>query len=318
MLRWRTQFAPETGIDLTYSPLDRRVDPLTHRQSVVVPSRQKRPNLPGSGCPFCPGGVEAPEGGYDVKWFHNRWPAMPDDRCEMVLYTPHHDRAFWELSVDEARKVVDLWADRTLALSRRDDVAYVLVFENRGPEVGATIAHPHGQIYAFDEVPPQPLGELRDGVLKVPPTTDELVVAARGSWVGWVPNAATWPYELVLADSGGHGALYDEGMDRAGLAELLIDVLARLDQLAQGEMPYMMWIHQRPSGDEDFAPQPVHIHIAPHLRAPGTPRFMAAAELGGRVYFNPVDPAVAAADLRDLPGPPGADAPENRQGSDAD
>ncbi len=91
---------------------------------------------------------------------------------------------------------------------------------------------------------------------------------------------------------------------RDGLAGLLIDVLSRLDQLVDGEMPYMMWIHQRPTTDEPFAEQPAHIHIAPHLRAPGTPRFMAAAELGGRVYFNPVDPIDAAARLRSQPGPP--------------
>ena len=63
--------------------------------------------------------------------------------------------------VEGARKVVDLWCERTEALGARDDVAYVLVFENRGEEVGATIAHPHGQIYAYDGVPDVPLTELR-------------------------------------------------------------------------------------------------------------------------------------------------------------
>ena len=265
-----------------------------------MPSRQARPHLPSSGCPFCPGGLEAPEGHYDVKWFPNRWPAMPDERCEMVLYTPDHDLAFWQLDPTQARRVVDLWADRTRLLGGREDVDYVLVFENRGPAVGATIAHPHGQIYAFEDTPPQPLAELLDGVLEVPGSDDPRVVAAHGDWVAWVPQAAIWPYELRLADSGGHGALTDEGLDRDGLAELLRDVVGRLDRLVDGEMPYMMWIHQRPTTDEPFAHQPVHVHVAPHLRAPGTPRFMAAAELGARVYFNPVEPLTAAADLRSL------------------
>ena len=61
------------------------------------------------------------------------------------------------------RRVVDLWAERTAALGARDDVAYVLVFENRGAAVGATITHPHGQIYAFDFVPELPLRELERG-----------------------------------------------------------------------------------------------------------------------------------------------------------
>ncbi len=83
---------------------------------------------------------------------------------------------------------------------------------------------------------------------------------------------------------------------------VLLDVLARLDQLVEGVMPYMLWIHQRPSGADTVADQPVHVHIAPYLRSPGTPRFMAAAEQGGGVMFNPVDPIDAAQRLRSLAG----------------
>lgn len=282
-----------------------RTDPLTRTRTIVVPSRQARPNLNhDDSCPFCPGGLEAPEGHYDVKWFPNRWPAMPDERCEMVLYTPEHDLAFWQLGIDGALKVVDLWTERTRVLSARDDVDYVLIFENRGPEVGATIPHPHGQIYAYAEVPPQPLRELTDGVIELPDSSDALFVAAAGDWSAWVPSAPTWPYELLVATAGGQGSLTDDGMDRNGLASILIDVLARLDQVAEGVMPYMLWIHQRPSSSEVFAPQPLHLHISPYLRSPGTPRYVASAELGGGIHFDPVEPAAAARTLREQPGPP--------------
>ena len=86
------------------------------------------------------------------------------NRCEVVLYTPDHDATFWSLGVDGVRKVIDLWAERTTALGQRDDVDFVLVFENRGPQVGATIAHPHGQIYAYDHVPQRPASLLECGV----------------------------------------------------------------------------------------------------------------------------------------------------------
>ena len=282
---------------------DVRTDPLTGNLTVVVPSRQGRPNLPtDDSCPFCPGGLEAPEGSYDVKWFPNRWPAMGGSRCEMVLYTPEHDKAFWELGTEGVSKVIDLWTERTRVLGARDDVDYVLVFENRGPEVGATIPHPHGQIYAYRDIPPVPLRELTDGVLEVPGGDDPLVVATFGDWTAWVPEAPTWPYELRVATSGPQQALDDPGLDSDGLARVLIDVLARLDQFARGPMPYMMWIHQRPRSPEQFAAQPVHFHICPYYRSPGVPRFVASAELGGGLLFDPVEPRAAAATLREQPG----------------
>ena len=118
------------------SHADQRIDPYLGTVVHVVGARQARPNLPSTGCPFCVGGLEAPDP-YEVHWFPNRWPAMQGNRCEVVLYTPHHDATLPSLGVPGVRKVIDLWADRTTALGRRDDVDFVLVFENRGPQVGA-------------------------------------------------------------------------------------------------------------------------------------------------------------------------------------
>jgi len=276
---------------------DLRTDELTGTRTYVVDSRQDRPNLPVAGCPFCPGGLEAPEP-YEVRWFRNRWPAMPGRRCEVVLYTPLHEATFWSLGVGGARKVVDLWADRSEALGARADIDYVLVFENRGAEVGATIAHPHGQIYAFDFVPALPLRELQAGMLLGDPG-DRLVAAASG-WRAWVPQAPIFPYALRLVPDApvpDLPSLDSEGRD--GLALLLVDVLERLDRLFDAETPYMLWIHQRPFDGGDWPTARLHVEIVSPWRAPGVPRFIAAGELGSGVYFNPVAPEAAAQALRE-------------------
>jgi UDPglucose--hexose-1-phosphate uridylyltransferase len=104
---------------------------------------------------------------------------MPDARCEVILYAPEHDATFWSLGAKRARRVVDLWAERSAALGARPDIAYVLVFENRGESVGATIPHPHGQIYAFDFVPDLPRRELELGDTLDEPG-DRLVAGASG------------------------------------------------------------------------------------------------------------------------------------------
>src|SRR4051812_38093480 len=71
-----------------------RTDALTGAEVAVVAARQTRPNRPVDDCPFCVGGIEAPEP-YVVRAFTNRWPSFPDDRCEVVLYSPEHDAALW-------------------------------------------------------------------------------------------------------------------------------------------------------------------------------------------------------------------------------
>jgi UDPglucose--hexose-1-phosphate uridylyltransferase len=276
---------------------DVRVDVQTGARIFIVASRQERPNLPELTCPFCVGGLEAPEP-YEVRWFPNRWPAMPDGRCEVVLYTQEHGATFWSLGVTGARKVIDLWAERSAVLGARPDVDYVLVFENRGAEVGATIGHPHGQIYAFDFVPDVPARELRRGR----PTGDprQRIVATASGWKASVPEAPTFPYALVLcpdADVPDLPSLDDPGRD--GLARLLVDVLARLDRVFDAPTPYMLWIHQRPFDSGEWPYAKVHVEIVSPWRAAGVPRHVAAGELGSGVFFNPVSPEDAARALRE-------------------
>jgi UDPglucose--hexose-1-phosphate uridylyltransferase len=207
--------------------------------------------------------------------------------------------------VDGARRVVDLWANRTTELGARDDVDLVLVFENRGPEVGATISHPHGQIYAYDHVPDRPAARL---AARWRPDLDpgERAVATRGRWAAWVPFAPRFPVEIAVAPVEQVPDLPSLGdAARDEMAVMLIDVLARLDQLYDQPLPYMMWLNQRPTtapGRPGYDDAWFNIEIVSPWRSAGVQRFIAAAEVAGDEYFNPVVPEDLAARLRALPG----------------
>ena len=283
-----------------------RTDALTGAVVAIASSRQARPNRPATGCPFCVGGIEAPEP-YDVKAFPNRWPSFPDDRCEVVLYAPDHDATFWSIGVDGATNVVDLWADRSAALGGRDDIAYVLVFENRGATVGATIPHPHGQIYAYDIVPPAPAAELarvaESGTCALcAEEPGDRLVSESGGWRAWVPRASMYPYGLVVAPVRHEPDLPSLSKEsRRGMATVLVDVLHRLDALWEQPMPYMLWLHQRPfDRSQPWAEAHLHAEIAVPLRAPGVQRYVAAGELGSGLFVNPVIPEAAARELREV------------------
>lgn len=83
------------------------VDPCLGTVVHVVRSRQRRPNPPSAGCPFCVGGLEAPDD-YELRAFPNRWPALGEGRGEVVLYTPEHDATFASIGADGALRVIDL------------------------------------------------------------------------------------------------------------------------------------------------------------------------------------------------------------------
>ena len=282
---------------------DLRIDPLTGANVVVTPWRQQRPNLPDGQCPFCPGGLEAPEP-YAVRHFPNRWPALPDGRHEVVLHSPDHDASFPGLDDDQAARVVELWSARTAALGARDDVAYVFVFENRGRAIGATIDHPHSQIMAFDTIPPLPryeLGAGKCGFCPAPfvPDVDDLLVVRRSGWRAAVPWAPSWPYELLISPESHVPDLPAAGPGlRAGLGAMLVDALTRTQRLLGPDAPYMLWVHQRPADGGEWPAAHLHLHLAPAMRAPGVRRHLAAAEFGAGVFFDPVEPRQAAAQLR--------------------
>jgi UDPglucose--hexose-1-phosphate uridylyltransferase len=308
-----------------------RFDPLTREWVNIVGARQARPNLPTSGCPFCVGGLEAPDP-YDVRWFPNRWPAYsPGDpvdvvaaeaaavtsvpaagACEVVLFSPDHDESLSTLPAAQVRKVVDLWAARTVELLARPGIEYVLVFENRGREVGATIDHPHGQIYGYPFVPPTPAREAAAArtygcavcaELEAEVATGARIVTTRGNWVAWVPYASGYAYGMRIAPRAHVGSLSMlDDASRQELTAVLTDALARYDRLWPSpdpayRFPYLLWFHQAPAagGDEWH----LHAHVAPPLRAPGVPRFIASNEVGSGTWSNPVVPEAAAQALRD-------------------
>jgi UDPglucose--hexose-1-phosphate uridylyltransferase len=310
-----------------------RFDALTREWVNVVGHRQDRPNLPSSGCPFCIGGLEAPDP-YVVRAFPNRWPSLtpgaPIDltaseiagvdvapargASEVVLYSPEHSASLASIGERQVRRVVDLWAERTEALLARPDITYVLVFENRGPEVGATIHHPHGQIYGYGWLPPvarrladvaRDHGDPIAAEVEAETKSGARVVARADGWIAYVPFASAYPYGVRVAPEHDRQRIAEfTDSERDGLARILIEVTARFDALfpetaaREVPFPYLMWMHQAPQPRPDPWLR-FFVQFAPPWRAAGVPRYVASGELGSGTFANPVRPEDAAAALRD-------------------
>ncbi len=313
-----------------------RFDPLAGEWVAVASFRQERTHLPPAGaCPLCPSApgrlTEVPAADYDVVVFENRFPSfagagypLPEEaerwgrpepapgRCEVVCFSSDHRQSLGWLGRRRLRTVVDMWAHRTEELSRRPEVEQVLCFENRGEEIGVTLSHPHGQIYAYPFVAPRTRVQMgrasrhhqRTGTclfcdLVRHETGDGTRIVARApGWVAFVPFAARWPYEVHVYPTRHVGDLcrLDAG-ERDSLAELLSRVLPSLDGLFARPMPYVLAWQQSPVR---AAPEAFHLHaeISSPRRSADRLKYLAGSETAGGVFINDVLPEEGAARLR--------------------
>jgi UDPglucose--hexose-1-phosphate uridylyltransferase len=286
-----------------------RFDELRGEHVLYATARQDRTFLPASdACPLCPtqpGGpaTEIPFGSFEVAVFENRFPALrsPHGAAEVVVYSDRHDGSFATLPPARARLLMEVWRHRHAELSTRPDVASVLIFENRGVEVGTTLHHPHGQIYAYPFVPPvagrerkadERLGGCATcALLGRELAARERVIVAGPRVVAYVPYAARWPYEVhvVIAEHRpGLPACTTHELDV--LAEVLQTVTRAYDALFAREFPYMMVVHG------DVHP---HVEFYPPLRTVDKLKYRAGSEQGAGTFTMEVLPEDSAQALRE-------------------
>ncbi|WP_053745298.1 hypothetical protein [Streptomyces sp. NRRL WC-3618] len=277
-------------------------DDLTPRRVYVASGRARRPVSVAEGCPFCPGGREVPPD-FETAAFPNRWPPIATGRCEVLVHSPDHTRDFAGMSRRAARRVVDLWARRGEVLAGLDDVRCVLVFENRGTAAGATVEHPHSQIFALPVLPPL-LEPVRGNGSPAPPCPacvepdPALLVEQSDGWRASVPPAPPAPYTVRLTAPRHVASLAElDPAERDGLAAALIRTVRRLDRLFQEPMPYQLWTSRPAHGSPDGH---VSVTVAGLLSRPGRPRILGAAELATGLYFTPVGPSETAAALKGI------------------
>lgn len=308
--------APDTR-DLPDPPpaSELRYDALTDEWVAIAGHRQERTYLPPSDqCPLCPTSpgraTEIPADDYEVVVFENRFPAFshPRGRCEVVCFTSDHNASFATLSVEHAETVVEAWADRTAELSSLPGVEQVFCFENFGEEIGVSLHHPHGQIFAYPYVTPRTRAML-DAARRHPSLfVDALarersegtrVIAANDLWTAFVPYAARWPFEVHIFP---HRQVPDIAAlsteERAAFCPIYIDVLRRFHHVFDKPIPYISAWHQAPVR-VDRSLGYLHLQLFSSRRAPGKLKYLAGSEAAMGGWLNDIHPEQAATMLRE-------------------
>ncbi|MFJ5955505.1 galactose-1-phosphate uridylyltransferase [Paenarthrobacter sp. NPDC092416] len=333
-------------------PGEVRYDALSGEWVAVAAHRQSRTHLPPAHqCPICPTTAdnpsEIPAADYDVVVFENRFPSLGPalgdiprppvagsaghgisgpafGRCEVVAFTPQHTGSFAELGETRARTVIEAWAQRTEALSALPGIQQVFPFENRGADIGVTLHHPHGQIYAYPYVTPRAatLGAvarkyyddvngketLAASLLKAEREDGSRMVLEAKHFSAYVPFAARWPLEIHLVP---HRSVPDlaalSGEERDELSHVYLDLLKRLDALYPTPMPYISAWHQAPLEATLRPAGQLHLQLTSPRRAADKLKYLAGSEAAMGAFINDTTPEAVAERLRNVaPGTPSA------------
>jgi len=340
-----TTLGPERAVDARV--LDPRPETATMRQDVltgewisIAAARQNRVFLPPADqdplAPQSPANPSEVPALYDVAVFENRSPSFgpalrdtADDpplgrddlaelgigrtrssvgRCEVVCFSPDTTGSFGTQSVGRARTVIEAWADRTAALSTLPGVEQVFPFENRGEQIGVTLHHPHGQIYAYPYVTPRTTRLLASIDGRSPDLFQRILDAEREGprvvlsgehWTAFVPFAARWPIEVHLLP---HRQVPDfaatSGEERDELAALYRRLLRGIDALYDSPTPYIAAWHQAPvnAGRDTVR---LHLELTSPRRAADRLKFLAGSESAMGAWIADVRPEDAADRIRE-------------------
>lgn len=310
-----------------------RFDPLTSEWITVASHRQQRAFLPPAhACPLCPTSrdnlSELPDR-FDVAVFENKGPAfgpeaLPIDlpngerfgfattaygRCEVVVFSPEHEGSLGAMTVERIRTVIGAWMERTDQLQRLAGVVQVFPFENRGEEIGVTLHHPHGQIYAYPFVTPTTRKLLQSidsysedffqSLLDFERAGQRKVIDS-DNFLAYVPFSARWPIEVHLLPKrniNDLAQLRDPETDE--LANVYKKLLGAVDGMYETPTPYISAWHQAPM-IENRERVRLMLQITSPRRAIDKLKYLAGSESAMGAFVGDIAPEETAGRLRDL------------------
>jgi UDPglucose--hexose-1-phosphate uridylyltransferase len=298
-------------------------------------------------CPFCSGrekqtppevmavrtGDTQPDGpGWKVRVVPNKYPAFgPADGVleesghghfhhtmnaigvhEVLVSSPNHQHDLGDLPLSQVRYVVDTMVERYKANKTLSCVEYLLLIHNHGRDAGASLEHPHSQLFGFPLVPSAVADEIEGmaryrsewgkcafcHMIEIEQADAIRMVFENDGFATFAPFASSVPFETWIVPKH-HSARFEEmtEINRAEFAEALKDLTSRISR-GLNDPPFNFYIHTGPTKAAPALDYHWHLELVPKLT------IAAGFELGSHISINVRAPEDAAEFLRSsLSGP---------------
>jgi len=226
---------------------------------------------------------------------------------EVVISSPAHDKTIGQLEQPQVELIVETYQRRYRVLAKDKLVKYIQIICNNGKEGGASLEHPHSQIFAMPIVPKviqTEIGTLdaywkKNKKCLMCETVEEarkrdLIVYENEAFVVFCPLWAKMPFETWIVPKAHEARFEDMTEPKRQLFTKSLRMLLQKIYMKLNGPPYNYYIHTAPvSHGED---KPVDFHW--HLEFVARLNTQAGLEYGSGVFINTMVPEKAAEFLR--------------------
>ncbi len=302
------------------------------------PEKPKKKHL--ANCPFCSGNEEqtppevfairAPGSlpdtkGWKVRVVPNKFPALQNEGLflpdteergiyrlkpalghhEVIIHSPDHNNTIAQMELHDLELVLRVYQDRLVVLSQDPRVVSVVIIINQGREAGASIEHPHSQLFTLPMIAPRLKLELDKmesyrkehgeclicSMIENERSQGDRLVAENEHFLAFCPFASRAPFEMYIVPKK-HQDAFDQADEAQlqSLGRMLKFLFSRLQERL-GDPPYNAFLHSRPlqGRKRDYH---WHFVIMPKIST------VAGFEFGTDIMIDVVEPEAAAEFLR--------------------
>ncbi|WP_417290409.1 UDP-glucose--hexose-1-phosphate uridylyltransferase [Corallibacter sp.] len=217
--------------------------------------------------------------------------------CKVICFSPDHSKSLAQMTVKGIQKVIQVWQNEFITLSKQETIEYVQIFENKGAVMGCSNPHPHGQIWSQSSLPNEVLKKdkqqlayykqqektLLQDYLKQELKLKERIVFENRAFVVLIPFWAVWPYEAMIVPKTPQRDISELPAEETILFAEAISVLTKVyDKLFNISFPYSSGIHQAPTIKKNNDHWHWHMSFYPPLlRSATVKKFMVGYEMFG-------------------------------------
>lgn len=228
--------------------------------------------------------------------------------CEVLISSPDHLAPTPLLPRRQVEEIVQSYVDRYRHHVQDPKLEHVLILYNHGRPAGASLEHPHSQLYAIGLVPPTFTDELHGArrfhqeqgacvfcrTLEDEQHAGTRIVFENDDFVVFAPYAARTPFETWIMPRRHSASFGDLDLlkEKPAFAEALQLTLQALRE-GLNDPPFNYFIHSAPLNAEVSDEYHWHLELIPKLST------AAGFELGTGMWINVVKPEDSAAFLRE-------------------